>query len=86
VLVAVDLGAEKPVAIGYVDKANPQAVKRWLEPLVKRLGISVIVTDDLASYKVVARKLDLEQQICQFHVRRWVGRALHELQATVPKE
>ena len=54
VLVAVDLGEDKPVAIGYVDEANPQAVKRWLEPLVKRLGVSVIVTDDLVSYKVVA--------------------------------
>jgi len=86
VLVAVDLGAEKPVAIGYVDEANPQAVKRWLEPIVKRLGVSVIVTDDLASYKVVARKLDLEHQICQFHVRRWVGRALHDLQGSVPQE
>ncbi len=86
VMVAVDLGAEKPVAIGYVVEANPQAVKRWLEPLVKRLGVSVIVTDDLASYKVVARKLDLEHQICQFHVRRWVGKTLHELQNTVPKE
>ena len=67
-------------------KHNPHAVRRWLEPLVKRLGVSVIVTDDLASYKVVARQLDLEHQICQFHVRRWVGRTLHELQATVPKE
>ncbi len=86
VLVAVDLGAEKPVAIGYVDEANPQAVKRWLEPLVKRLGVSVIVTDDLVSYKVVAQKLDLEHQVCQFHVRRWVGKTLHELQTTVPKE
>ncbi len=86
VLVAVDLGEGKPVAIAYVDEANPQAVKRWLEPLVKRLGVSVIVTDDLASYKVVARKLDLEHQICQFHVRRWVGRALHDLQASVPQE
>jgi hypothetical protein len=57
-----------------------------LEPLVKRLGVSVIVTDDLASYKVVAKKLDLEHQICQFHVRRWVGRALHELEGKVPKE
>jgi transposase-like protein len=86
VLVAVDLGTEQPVALGYVDEANPQAVKRWLEPLVKRLGVSVIVTDDLASYKVVARKLDLEHQICQFHVRRWVGRALHDLKESVPKE
>jgi hypothetical protein len=40
------------VAIGQVDESNPQAVGRWLEPLVKRLGVSVIVTDDLASFRV----------------------------------
>jgi transposase-like protein len=86
VLVAVDLGEGEPVAIGYLDEHNPEVVRRWLEPIVKRLGVSVIVTDDLVSYKVVAGKLDLEHQICQFHVRRWVGRALHDLQTSVPKE
>jgi hypothetical protein len=86
VLVAVDLGEGQPVAIGYVDEANPEAVRRWLAPLVKRLGISVLVTDDLASYKKVAENLDLEHQICQFHVRRWVGRTLRELREIIPAE
>jgi transposase len=84
VLVAVDMGAGQPVAIGYVDEYNPDAVRRWLEPLVKCLGVSVIVTDDLVHYKTVAQKLDLEHQICQFHVRRWVVRTLKELQTSLP--
>jgi len=37
VLVAVDLGEGKSIAIGYVNEYNPQAVRRFLEPLVKRL-------------------------------------------------
>ena len=86
VLVAVDLGDGKPIAIGKVDESNPHAVRRWLETLVKRLGVSVIVTDDLASYRTVAEKLGLEHQVCQFHVRRWVGRSLRELRKTIPKE
>lgn len=86
VLVAVDLGNGEPVAIGYVDEYKPQAVRRWLEPLVKQLGVSVIVTDDLLHYKTVLDKLDVEHQICQFHVRRWVGRTLKELRETVPEE
>jgi len=49
---AYDLGHGQPVAIGQVDESNPQAVGRWLEPLVKRLGVSVIVTDDLASFRI----------------------------------
>lgn len=86
VLVVVDLGTGEPVTVGYVDEKDPQAVKRFLEPLVQRLGISVIVTDDLASYKQVSEALQLEQQICQFHVRRWVGQAVHELKESLPPE
>jgi transposase-like protein len=85
-LVAIDLGNGQPVMIGEVDEHDPQAVCKWLEPLVQRLGVSVIVTDDLLSYHVVARHLDLEHQVCQFHVRRWVGRALHQLQESLPEE
>jgi hypothetical protein len=86
VLVAVDLGNGQPVAIGKVDESDPNAVRRWLEPLVKRLGVTVLVTDDLLSFRVVAEKLEVEHQVCQFHVRRWVGRALYELRETVPKD
>lgn len=86
VLVAVDLGEGQPVAVGYVNEHDPVAVQRWLEPLVQRMGISVIVTDDLAIYKVVAKRLNLEHQICQFHVRRWVGRTLKELGNALPQE
>lgn len=86
VLVAVDLGTGQPVALGQVDEWDPQAVRRWLAPLVKRLGISVIVTDDLGTFRTVAEKLQLEHQVCQFHVRRWVGRSLHGLKETIPKE
>ena len=86
VVVAVDLGEGQPVAVGYVDEKNPQALRKWLEPLVKQLGVSVIVTDDLNSFRPVADKLGLEHQVCQFHLRRWVGRMLHDLGGKVPKE
>jgi hypothetical protein len=53
---------------------------------VQRYGLTVIVTDDLSSYKIVAEKLQLGHQVCQFHARRWVGKALKELQETIPKQ
>lgn len=86
VLVAVDIGTGKPVTVGYIDEKDPQAVQKFLEPLMQRLGVSVIVTDDLSSYKQAAEALQLEQQICQFHVRRWVGAAVHELKENLPPE
>lgn len=33
VLVAVDLGTGQPVALGYVNERDPQALRRWLAPL-----------------------------------------------------
>ena len=86
VLIAVDLGEGKPIAIARVDESNPTAVKRFLSPLVQRLGVSVIVTDDLMSFRIAAEQLQLEHQVCQFHVRRWVNRSLKQLRETVPKE
>ena len=86
VLVVMDLGTGKPITVGYVDEKDPQAVKRFLEPLVRQLGVSVMVTDDLSSYKQAADRLRLEHQICQFHVRRWVGKTLHELRKSLPAE
>jgi transposase-like protein len=86
VLIAVDLGEGKPVAIARVDESNPAAVKRFLSPLVQRLGVRVIVTDDLMSFRIAAEQLQLEHQVCQFHVRRWVNRSLKQLRETVPKE
>ena len=86
VLVAVDLGTGDPLAVGYVNEYKPQALRRWLEPLVQQHGITVIVTDDLFSYHIAAQKLNLAHQVCQFHVRRWVGRMFKELQDTVSQE
>ena len=86
VLVAVDLGTEQPVALGDVDEKDPQAVGGWLTPWVQQLGVSVLVTDDLVSYRIVAEKLSLEHQVCQFHVRRWVGKTLHELRQSLAHE
>jgi len=48
------------VSLGYVDESDPQAVRRWLAGLVKNLGVSVIVTDDLATYRNVAETLNLD--------------------------
>ncbi|MGD8749909.1 MAG: transposase [Anaerolineales bacterium] len=86
VLIAVDIGRGDPVAVGYVDEHDPRAVERFLKPLVQRLGVSVIVSDDLHSIRTAANKLAVEHQVCQFHVRRWVGRTIKHLRDTLPEE
>lgn len=86
VLVGGDVGDGQVVALGHVNEYDPEAVRRWLAGLVKNLGVSVIVSAALHSYRIVAEKLNLGHPVCQFQVRRWLGSALKELRKTVPKE
>lgn len=86
VLVAVDLGAGDVIELGSVNEYDPHAVLRWLKSLVQRLGVSVIVSDDLSVYRYASEQLQLGHQVCQFHARRWVGKTLKALQQTVPKD
>ena len=47
--------------------------------------MSLIVTDDLFTYWIVAERPQLGHQICKFHVRRWVGKALRDFREQSPK-
>lgn len=53
-----------------MNEKDPQTVREFLKTLMRRLRVSVIVTDDLSSYKQVAEAMHLEHQICQLHIRR----------------
>lgn len=79
VVVAVDMGTGAPVAFIELDERDPEAVRKWLAPLVEQFGVEVLVTDDLASYRPVAKALHLEHGTCLFHTKRWAGKALAEL-------
>ncbi len=78
-VVAVDLGEGRVVALAAVDERSPEAVRRWLEPLVQAYGVEVVVTDDLAAYRQAVDSLGVDHRVCQFHRMRWALRALHQL-------
>lgn len=86
IMVAVDLGEGKLLALAEIDEKEKSAVAAWLNTLKQKRQIGEIVTDDLASYKEIAYQLRLGHQVCQFHVRRWVGQALRTLEEELPQE
>lgn len=86
VMVAVDLGDGQPLAIGAIDEKDMAGVTRWLRRLKQEHNIGAIVTDDLGMYRTITDKLGLGHQVCQFHVRRWVGKACWELGRKLPEE
>lgn len=85
-VIAVDMGTGKPVALVQIDERDTEAVMAWLGVLVEQLGVEVVITDDLAVYRAVTEMLEVEHQVCEFHVGRWVSRALRGLQKELGEE
>jgi transposase-like protein len=86
VMVAVDMGNGQLLSVGQIDEKDMIAVLGWLFELKQKHGIGAIITDDLAMYRPITEKLELDHQVCQFHVRRWVGRARRQLASRLPEE
>lgn len=88
VMVAVDMGNGQMVSMEVINERDPYAVCRWLKPLVSEfgVGVKVIVTDDLTTYNSVEEQLGVERQVCYFHMRRWVAKALDDLEKKLQVE
>lgn len=84
--VAVDVGQGQLISLAQIDEHSVGQVVAWLKPLVEELGIEVLVTDDLAEYAQVAEQLGVQHQVCQFHLIRWVERALRGLSGELQAE
>lgn len=82
-MVMLDMGDGQPVELGKVEEANPQTLLAWFLPFVQQYGIEIIVTDDQASYPIVANELELQRQVCRFHALRWMLLALKECESTL---
>jgi transposase-like protein len=85
-LIAVDMGSGQPVALGAIPEKDWRAVVKWLQPLVKAWGVEVLVSDDLKEFAVAAERLQLSQQVCHFHLLRWLWRALAKLRQQLDEE
>jgi transposase-like protein len=86
IMVAVDMGNGQLISIGKIDEKDAAAVRKWLSELKQKHGLTAIVTDDLSTYRSMTEDLGLGHQVCQFHVRRWVGRARRQLANKLPAE
>lgn len=75
----VDSASGKTVGVDVLVEQDRAAFRRWLAPYAEALGVEVLVTDDLATYKPVSRTLGLRQQVCLTHVRKWVGQRLRQI-------
>jgi transposase-like protein len=75
----VDSATGTTLGVDILWDQDSAAFQRWLEPYLMALGVEVLVTDDLATYKPVVRTLGLRHQVCLTHVRKWVGKRLRQI-------
>ena len=76
----VDAASGKTVGVDVLVEQDSEAFRRWLGPYAEALGVEVLVTDDLATYKPASRALGLRQQVCLTHVRKSVGHRLRQIE------
>ncbi len=76
----VDGESGKTIGVDVLMKQDGTAFRRWLKRYTRALGVEVLVTDDLNTYKPVSRQLGLGQQVCLAHVHRWVARRLRGIE------
>jgi transposase-like protein len=72
----VDGESGKTIGVDLLMKQDSAAFRQWLQRYTETLGVEVLVTDDLNTYKPVSHALGLPQQVCLAHVRKWVANRL----------
>lgn len=77
----VDAKRGGTIGVDLLVQQDSAAFRRWLKSYTERLGVQVLITDDLNTYKPVVAELGIEHQICLAHVRKWVASRLKETAA-----
>ncbi len=62
---------------------DAQAFKAWIEPIARRVGAQVLVTDDADGENPVADEAGLLHQVCKSHVKRNTQALLDEFRPLV---
>lgn len=75
----VDGESGKTVGVDLLVRQDSAAFRQWLRRYTRTLGVEVLVTDDLNTYKPVSHQLGLPQQVCLAHVRKWVANRLRSI-------
>lgn len=82
----VEPGSGAVLGLELLTQRDSPAFIRWLKQYAQELGVEVMVSDDLATYKPVVEELGVEHQVCLAHVRKNVKRRLKEIVGWEPEK
>ena len=67
------------LGIDMLVERDSEELVDWLKGYVERLGVKIVVTDDLSTYKPAADKLGLDRHVCVVHVRKNAAKRLRKV-------
>jgi transposase-like protein len=82
----VEPGSGEVLGLELLTQQDTPAFIRWLKKYAQGLGVKVMVSNDLATYKPVVEELGVEHQVCLAHVRKNVRRRLKEIAGWEPEK
>ncbi len=68
--VTVDAISGLALTIDRLSAEDSQTLKEWIEPIAKKVGATVLVTDDADGFKSIADEVGVQHQVCKAHVLR----------------
>ena len=77
--VVTDAQSGETLGVEVLVEQDAAGFLRWLQGFVQDLGVQVVVTDDLSTYKPVLERLGVQHQVCIAHVRKNVTKRLRDL-------
>lgn len=84
--VTVDAISGLALTIDALSAEDTQTLKEWIEPIAKKVGATVLVTDDADGFKTIADEVGMQHQVCKAHVVRNTEDLIEKYQPLVAKD
>ena len=84
--ITVDPISGLALTIDALTAEDAKVLKEWIEPIAKRVGAEVLVTDDADGFKTVADEVGVQHQVCIAHVLRNTETLIERYQPLVARD
>jgi len=84
--VTVDAISGLALTIDALAAEDSQTLKEWIEPIAKKVGATVLVTDDADGFKTIADEVGVQHQVCKAHVLRNTEDLIEKYQPLVARD
>src|SRR5258707_12779144 len=84
--VTVDPISGLALTIDALTAEDTQTLKEWIEPIAKKVGATILVSDDADGFKTIADEVGVQHRVCNAHVLRNTEALIAKYQPLVAKD